>query len=264
MNTLHCLLTPQKHLKLRPSPFFFKSGNVSESGDCQQCAAQFKGFMLYNNRQTDGANGAHPPDVESDTLQRLCRPSAACSYTTHTPDEQAMSMCTQTWNSRINRKSVLHHKELRSSFLIRPSLFLSPSLALSDHLPIYQPNIRSLGSVYTLNGFLHLRYEFYAVHKTAKKPVKSLWHCRAVCVIRPRLYHQRLGQSWENSFIFVFSSWWIVFLSRKICSPLWSPLFPRPHLSLRISNERTFSSLAAHFSTPVSLCLLRSGEDCLC
>lgn len=96
MNTLHCLLTPQKHLKLRPSPFFFKSGNVSESGDCQQCAAQFKGFMLYNNRQTDGANGAHPPDVESDTLQRLCRPSAACSYTTHTPDEQAMSMCTQT------------------------------------------------------------------------------------------------------------------------------------------------------------------------
>ncbi len=134
-------------------------------------AAQFKGFILYNNRQTDGANGAHPPDVESDTLQCLCCLSAACSYTIHTLTSRQH---THTYTHRhetvelignlysITESLVLH----RSSFSVSISVFFTRSFAPTDHLTIYQTNIQGLASVYPLNGFLHLRHQFCSFHKT--------------------------------------------------------------------------------------------------
>lgn len=88
MNILYCLFTARKHLVREDcARLLFKTLGMTR---CvwvwwlSAVAAQFKGFILYNNRQTDGANRAHPPDVESDTLQCLCCLSAACSYTIHT------------------------------------------------------------------------------------------------------------------------------------------------------------------------------------
>lgn len=89
MNILYCLFTAQEHLvRTDCTHILFKNQGMARCVGVwwlSAVAAQFKGFILYNNRQTDGASSrAHPPDVESDTLQCLCCLSAAWSYTIHT------------------------------------------------------------------------------------------------------------------------------------------------------------------------------------
>lgn len=136
-------------------------------------AAQFKGFMLYNNRQTDEANRAHPPDVESDTLQCLCCLSAACSYTIHT-----LTSRQHTYTHRHNTVELIGNLYMIIKRLVLHSSFFCLYFGLffflpaTDHFTIYQPNIQCLGSVYPLNGFFHLKHQFYAFHKAAKKAVK--------------------------------------------------------------------------------------------
>lgn len=146
------------------------------------------------------------------------------------------------------------------------SLSVSISATLALLLPLTQSiKLRSKArfQFIPLNGFLHLRHQFYAFHKTAKKPVKSFWHCRAVCVIRPTVS----SKTWIKMRKFLHLCPELMmncFVPSQTMQLLWSKLFLCPHLSLQISNEWTFSSIAAHFSTSVSLCFLRRREDCLC
>ncbi len=142
-------------------------------------AAQFKGFMLYNNnRQTDGANRAHPPDVESDTLQCLCCLSAICRYTIHTLTSRRHAYTYRHETVELIGNLCFIMQRLVpccSSFL---SLFLHFFLSYSlTHFPLTISQSTNLisksGFSLNLHSFLHLRHQFYAFHKTAEKPVKS-------------------------------------------------------------------------------------------
>lgn len=80
-------------------------------------ATHFKGFMPYN-RQTDRAARAHPPDVESDSLQWLCCLSAAGIDLKHTY-WQGHNHQTDM-NLHLSRKSLVPHclSLFRSIFLL--------------------------------------------------------------------------------------------------------------------------------------------------
>lgn len=145
-----------------------------ESGDCQQWLLSSKAsYYIIICRQTELTEPIHQM-WRPDTLQCLCCLSAVCSYTiqTLTSRQYTYTYRHETW--RINSLSFHFITGSLKLYCSSFSASISMSFSLSHFAPndpanIYQPNIQDLGSVYPLNGFLHLRHAFHTFHKNSSQ-----------------------------------------------------------------------------------------------
>lgn len=168
IGALRCLFVAWKHSLRRDRALFCVSESwiVSASSSLvivSKWLPSSKSFVLYN-RQTDRANRAHPPDVESSHCGVCVCVFCLRLTTQHThADKQGMFTKTATANLNYFKK-------------IGFSIFFPPPQSILCSLSCFLDTIFDQISISWIVWIIIL-------HKTTEKPLKSPWHSRASCVI---------------------------------------------------------------------------------